>query len=157
VLIDRLEKTLGCRVEKRAEGDVLCRWRDVPDTDYRDQAAFRAGKPVAEQPAGRFDGVERVLAESGKRRDVRLAAYLYALMTARSQTFMEAWDIKKQKVTFEQLMTKISEDLGLPEQWHQEGVWQSKLETARRMKADGLDIGAICKYSDLSPADIATL
>jgi hypothetical protein len=74
-------------------------------------------------------------------------------MTARSQAFMEAWDMKKQKVTFEQLMTKINDDLGLPEKWQR----QTKLETARNFKNLGVAVETISQATGLAPADIAAL
>jgi hypothetical protein len=155
VLTDCLETALGCRVEKHAEGVY-----------YVEGAAFPIQIVQTRRLSARENlwlaslrddltarGAERVLAESGKRRDAGIAAYMYALMTARSQTFMEAWDMKKQKVTFEQLMTKINADLGLPEKWQ----YQKALETARSMKAEGTNIDFICRHTGLTVEQVRAL
>jgi hypothetical protein len=104
VLIACLEKTLGCRVEKTAEGVYYVHGATFP-IQIIETKRLSARENLwlnSLRDDLTAQGAERVLAESGKRRDARLAAYMYALMTARTQTFMEAWDMKKQKVTFEQ-------------------------------------------------------
>jgi hypothetical protein len=97
------------------------------------------------------------LGESGKRRDAGFSAYLYALLTARSQAFMEAWDMKKQKVTFEQLMMKVLTESGQLEKLHQEGIVQGVHQTARNLRNMGCDNEFIVTATGLAPADIAAL
>jgi hypothetical protein len=154
-----LKETFGFVVEKSAEGVYYVKGLPFPiqiiETKRLSEQENLWLASLRDDLTARCAG--RVLAESGKRREASIAAYLYALMTARGSVFQEVWDMKKQKVTFEQLWRKIGEESGQLEKLQQDAARQTKFETARRMKADGVDIHTICKYSDLAPADIAAL
>jgi hypothetical protein len=154
-LMEYLRTTPGRRVEKTAEGMYYVHGEQFPiqivETRRLSERENLWLASLRDDLTAR--GAENILSESGKRREAGIAAYLYALMTARSQAFMEAWDMKKQKVTFEQLITKINEDLELPEKWQR----QTKLETARNFKNLGVAVETISQATGLAPADIAAL
>ncbi|GMO43977.1 MAG: hypothetical protein Pg6C_05860 [Treponemataceae bacterium] len=158
-----LQTALKHRVEKTAEGMYYVHGRDFPIqiietrrlSEQENVWLANLRDDLTAQSA------EKVLAAGGKRRGAGIAAYLYALMTARGSAFQEAWDMKKQKVTFEQLWRKIGEESGQLEELRQEGivqgVHQTKLETARKMRNLGIPAETIGQVTDLSPADIAAL
>jgi hypothetical protein len=157
--MDYLQTALKHRIEKTDKGIYYVHGRDFP-------MQIVETKRLSEQEnvwlANLRDDLtaqnaEKVLAESGKRRGVGIAAYLYALMTARGSAFQEAWDMKKQKVTFVQLWRKIGEESGQLEELRQEGAQQKALETARNFKNLGVAVETISQATGLAPADIAAL
>jgi predicted transposase/invertase (TIGR01784 family) len=158
-----LQTALKHRVEKPAEGMYYVHGRDFP-------MQIIETRRLSEQEniwlANLRDdltaqGAEKVLAESGKRREAGIAAYLYALMTARPKTFREIWNMTKRQKEFEQFWLEIGKETGQLEKLHQEGivqgVHQTKLETARKMLAKGYDRDEILEINGLAPADIAAL
>jgi hypothetical protein len=158
-----LQTALKHRVEKSAEGVYYVHGRDFP-------MQIIETKRLSEQEniwlANLRDdltaqGAEKVLAESGKRREAGIAAYLSALMTARPKTFREVWNMTKRQKEFEQFLTQVAEESGQLKKWRQEGivqgVHQTKLETARNLRNMGCDNEFIVTATGLSPADIAAL
>jgi hypothetical protein len=159
VLMDYVREALGYRVEKHAEGVY-----------YVDGATFPVQIVQTKRLSARENlwlnslrddltarNAERLLGESGKKSAAQVSAYLYALMTARTKAFTEVWDMTKRQKEFEQFMMKVTQDLGLPEKWHQEGARQKTLETARNLRNMGFDEDIINRATGLSPADIAAL
>jgi hypothetical protein len=162
-LMEYLRKTPGRRIEKSAEGMYYVYGEQFPiqiiETKRLSERENLWLASLRDDLTAR--GAEKVLAESEKRRGAGIAAYLHALMTARSKIFTEVWDMRKQKVTFEQLWRKIGEESGQLEELRQEGIvqgaHQTKLETARKMRNLGIPAETIGQVTDLSPADIAAL
>jgi hypothetical protein len=150
-----LQTALKHRVEKSAEGVYYVHGRDYPvqiiETRRLSEQENLWLANLRDDLTAR--GAEKILSESEKRRGSHFAAYLYALMTARGSAFQEAWDMKKQKVTFEQLWRKIGEESGQLEELRQE----TKLETARNALRMGLSAEQAVQLTGLSPADIAAL
>jgi predicted transposase YdaD len=158
-----LKTTPGYHVEKTAGGMYYVHGRDFPiqivETKRLSErenlwlASLRDDLTV--------QSAERVLAESGKRREPGIAAYLYALTTARSKVFTEVWNMTKRQKEFEQFLTQVAEESGQLEKWRQEGivqgVHQTKLETARNLRNMGCDNEFIVAATGLAPADIAAL
>ncbi|GMO43023.1 MAG: hypothetical protein Pg6C_04650 [Treponemataceae bacterium] len=158
-VIDCLKKMFGYRVEKNAAGVYyvhgqafpiqIIETKRLPERENLWLASLRDDLTV--------QSAERVLAESGKRREPGIAAYLYALTTARSKVFTEVWNMTKRQKEFEQFLTQVAEESGQLEKWRQEAAYQKTLETARKMLAKGYDRDEILEINGLAPADIAAL
>ncbi|GMO44023.1 MAG: hypothetical protein Pg6C_05930 [Treponemataceae bacterium] len=162
-LMEYLRKTPGRRIEKSAEGMYyvygeqfpiqIIETKRLPERENLWLASLRDDLTA--------QGAEKVLAEGGKRREAGIAAYLYALMTARPKTFREVWNMTKRQKEFEQFLTQVAEESGQLKKWRQEGivqgVHQTKLETARNFKNLGVAVETISQATGLAPADIAAL
>jgi hypothetical protein len=154
-LMEYLRTTPVYRVEKSAEGVYYVHGKDFP-------IQIVETKRLSEQEnvwlANLRDDLtaqnaERVLAESGKKREAGIAAYLYALMTAHPKIFTEVWDMTKRQKEFEQFWLKVGKESGQLEKRDR----QVKLETARNALRMGLSVEQAVQLTNLSPADIAAL